>query len=133
MDMHRDTGFAGRLEVVSTGRRRRWSVEAKIRIVEESYSGHRQASATARRHDIPVPLLFKWRREYRQGKLGGSDVPTRFVPAVVTPQEPRALAVAPTGGGRMEIALAGGHRIAVGADVDAAALRIVAEVLEALR
>jgi len=27
MDMHRDSVFAGRLEVVSTGRRRRWSVE----------------------------------------------------------------------------------------------------------
>ena len=133
MDMHRDNGFAGRLEVVSTGRRRRWSVEAKIRIVEESYSGHRQASATARRHDIPVPLLFKWRRDYRQGRLGGAGTPTRFVPAVVTPQTPEPVAATPARGGGMEIALAGGHRIAVGADVDAAALRIVVDVLEDMR
>jgi transposase len=133
MDMHRDSGFAGRLEVVSTGRRRRWSVEEKVRIVEESYSGHRQASATARRHDIPVPLLFKWRRDYRRGTLGGSDAPTRFVPAVVMPEERKTLAEVPACVGRMEIALASGHRIAVGADVDAAALRIVVEVLEALR
>ena len=130
MDMHRDSGFAGRLEVVPTGRRRRWSVEEKIRIVEESFAGHRQASATARRHDIPVSLLFKWRREYRQGELGGAGAPTRFVPAVVTPEAPELIAAAPACGGRMEIALASGHRVAVGADVDAAALRVVVEVLE---
>jgi transposase len=136
--MHRDSGFAGRLQVVSTGRRRRWSVEEKIRIIEESFAGHRQASATARRHDIPVPLLFKWRREYRQGELGGgAGASTRFVPAVVTPEEPAAVASPASPGlrygacgGRMEIALAGGHRVAVGADVDAAALRVVVEVLE---
>lgn len=135
MDMHRDSGFAGRLHVVSTGRRRRWSVEEKIRIVEESFAGHRLASATARRHDIPVPLLFRWRRAYQRGELGGGapKALTRFVPAVVTPDEPAAIGppvASPAQGGRMEIALASGHRIAVGADVDAAALRIVVEVLE---
>ncbi|MEO1194319.1 MAG: hypothetical protein AAFY02_21405 [Pseudomonadota bacterium] len=31
-----------RLEVVNTGRRRRWSLAEKLRIVEESYQGHRQ-------------------------------------------------------------------------------------------
>jgi transposase len=34
------------------GRRRHWSDEDKIRIVEESFRGHRQGSATARRYGI---------------------------------------------------------------------------------
>jgi len=62
MDMARDSGFAGRLEVVSVGRRRRWSVEEKVRVVEESLGGHRRASATVRRYDISNSLLFKWRK-----------------------------------------------------------------------
>ena len=35
MDMHKDSVQVCRLEVVDTGRRRRWSVEEKRRIVEE--------------------------------------------------------------------------------------------------
>lgn len=130
MDMDRDSGFAGRLEVVETGRRRRWSIEEKIRIVEESLSGHRQASATARRHGISNSLLFRWRRAYRQGALGGADAPTRFLPAVVTANDMAQVPVTPVTGGRMEITLASGHRITVGADVDAAALARIVAVLE---
>ena len=130
MDMHRDSAFAGRLEVVSTGRRRRWSVEEKQRIVVESFSGHRQASATARRHDIPVSLLFKWRKDYRED---GAPSPSRFVPAIVTPCAPGPATASPVSGGRMEIALSNGHRVVVAADVDASALGLVVDVLEGRR
>lgn len=132
MDVHRDSGFAGRLEVVSTGRRRRWSAEEKIRIVEESLSGHRQASATARRHDIPTSLLFKWRREYREGCIGGAPMPVPFISAVVTPPAGTGNRHPPSGG-RMEIALPDGSCVSVGADVDPAALDRVLEVLERRR
>lgn len=130
MDMDKDSGFVGRLEVVEMGRRRRWSVEDKIRIVEESLAGHRQASATARRHGIPNPLLFKWRRDYRLGHLGGGSSSSGFVPAIVMPDD-AVLAPGPSAtGGRMEIVLAGGRRMIVAADVDTAALKRVLDVLE---
>jgi transposase len=48
MDILTDTRPISRLEIVDTGRRRRWPDEAKVRIVEESLSGPRLASATAR-------------------------------------------------------------------------------------
>lgn len=133
MDRHRDSGFVGRLEVVETGRRRRWSAEEKTRIVEESLTGHRQASATGRRHNIPNSLLFRWRKAYREGCLGGAVTSARFVPAVVTPcaGDP-ALAFAPSGG-RMEIVLTDGRRVVVGADVDEAALGRVLAALESRR
>jgi len=47
MDAH---SFSSRVEVLSvtdSGRRRRWTVEEKIRIVEESFSRPRAVSATA--------------------------------------------------------------------------------------
>ena len=47
-----------RLEVVETGRRRRWTEDEKLRIVAESLSGARQGSSTARRHGISRSLLM---------------------------------------------------------------------------
>lgn len=106
-----------RLEVVETGRRRRWSPDAKARIVEESLCGARQASATARRHGIAASLLFKWRKAYRAGELGDGGAAT-FMPAVVVPEG--AVSSPPTpspgrgrevAGGRMEIVAASGRRV----------------------
>ncbi|WP_245273260.1 transposase [Mesorhizobium sp. L2C084A000] len=59
-----------RLEIIDTGRRRRWSEGEKVRIVKAHYSAPRQASATARRHGISTPLLFAWRKAHREGRLG---------------------------------------------------------------
>ena len=53
-----------------------------------------------------------------------------FVPATITAAAaPRALPIPPAMPGRMEIVLAGGDRVIVGADVDAAALARVVKVL----
>jgi transposase len=134
MDMDRDSVFAGRLEVVETGRRRRWSEAEKVRIVAESLRGHRQASATARRHGIPNSLLFRWRREYRQGRLCADGSDGGFVPAMVVVDAPtKAPTEAPTdspAAGRMEIVALSGRRVIVGGDVDAAALARVLDVVE---
>ena len=70
MDDVTDTRHINRLEIVDTGRRRRWSAAEKLGIVEESFSGPRLASATARRHGISNQLLFAWRKAYREGQLG---------------------------------------------------------------
>lgn len=130
MDMHRDSGFVGRLEVVETGRRRRWSVVEKERIVEESFAGDRQASATARRYGISNSLLFKWRKAYREGRLGDRVSSAGFVPALVVGSDLETEGGPSAAGGRMEIVLAPGRRVIVGADVDAAALSRVLGVLE---
>src|SRR5256885_17110170 len=70
MDDLTDTRHLSRLEIVDTGRRRRWSAAEKLRIVEESFSGPRLASATARRHELSNQQLFAWRKAYREGCLG---------------------------------------------------------------
>ncbi len=62
MDVHKDSAVLSRIEVVETGRRRRWTNAEKIRIVEESFSGPRLVSATARRYGISRQLLLNWRK-----------------------------------------------------------------------
>jgi hypothetical protein len=52
MDSHKRSTQLERLEVVETGRRRRWSDDEKLRIVTESFEAPRAISSTARRHGI---------------------------------------------------------------------------------
>jgi transposase len=129
MTGHEDSFAVQRLAVVHTGRRRRWTPAEKLRIVEESFRGHRQVSATARRHDISPSLLFSWRKAFREECRGHTEV-IGFAPALIVADQvqPRRDG-AP--GGRMEIVTATGQRILVGADVDARALARVVAALEA--
>ena len=127
MDSHNDTRHISRLEIVDTGRRRRWSDKEKLRIVEESFSGPRLASATARRHGISNPLLFSWRKAYREGRLG--DIPG-FVPAMIALEQPEK----DTGpvGRRIEIVSANGRRVIVDRDVAVETLLRIVRGLETL-
>ena len=120
MDRHKDSGQVQRLEVVELGRRRRWTAEAKLRIVEESLTGHRQASVTARRYGISNALLFSWRKAYRAGVLSGRQ-PAGFMPLV--------MGAAPAGPGRLEIVTPSGYRVIVDAGVDETVLVQVLAIL----
>ena len=140
MDINTDSHQVSRLEVVDTGRRRRWSDAEKLRIVEESFSRPRYASTTARRYGLSGALLFSWRKAYREGRLG-DGVLDGFVPAVIVPESVAAAAStfanasadrcsSDVGGGRMEVVSAGGRRVVVGPDFDPQALLLLLAVLE---
>ena len=127
MDRHTETRQVQRLEVIETGRRRRWTPEAKLRIVEESYAGPRLASATARRHGLSGSLLSAWRKAFREGRLTDQE-PAGFAPAVILAEE---LAPSPPRtSGRIEIVSRSGHRVIVDGAVDGQALARVLDVLE---
>lgn len=83
MDVHKHSAFE-RLEIVETGRRRRWSDDEKLRIVMESQSEPRLVSATARRHGISRSQLGTWLRSFRAERPAAESEPA-FVPAVITP------------------------------------------------
>ena len=127
MDIITDSHQISRLEVVDTGRRRRWTDKEKLRIVAESLSEPRAASATARRHGSSRQQIFTWRRLHRERRLGGM---ASFVPATITP-EPLARAVEPVGG-RIEIVSVNGRRIIVDRDADIGAVLRLVRGLEAL-
>lgn len=129
MDGHKHSAQIERLEVVETGRRRRWSDDEKLKIVLESMQTPRAISSTARRHGISRSLLMTWRRVFRL-ELAGSDIPRAgFVRAVVATAETMAAEPA-RASGRMVIEIGKDRRVIVDADVDAAALARVLVVLE---
>src|SRR6266699_2063328 len=89
MDSHTHSPQIGRLEVVDTGRRRRWTEDEKLKIVLESLRAPRQVSATARRYGISRSLLLQWRRSFRVDQKGAAEQQIGFVPAMVVPQSQR--------------------------------------------
>jgi transposase len=147
MTDHTPISQVSRLDVISTGARRRWTLAEKQRIVAESYGAPRLVSATARRNGLSVSQLFTWRRLAREGRLVDADYAATFVQAVIgcgpltsgvaslaehveaaaenSPCSPRP-AVAP---GRIEIMLMCGRRVVVDNDFDSAALARVLAVL----
>ena len=109
-------------------RRRLWSTDEKRRIVAETFEVGASVSIVARRHDLNANMLFTWRREF--GASTATASAQTFVPAVIGREPIPAFSTAPAvPAGRMEIALTGGDRVIVGADVDAAALARVIKVL----
>ncbi len=135
MDSHTHSAFS-RLEIVEAGRRRRWSEDEKVRIVLESLAAPRLVSATARRHGISRAQLLAWRRSLRFERLEGASV-AGFVPAVVVPEPSSPPSPPPSSGkpngsraGRIEIVLSRGRRVIVDAEVDAAALSRILDVLD---
>jgi len=59
---------AQRIEVITgVERRRRWSVEEKIQLVEESNRPGMSVSYVARKHGIAPSQLFTWRRHMADG------------------------------------------------------------------
>src|ERR1700743_122967 len=82
MDSDRRSAQLERLEVVDTGRRRRWCEDEKLKIVLESLQAPRPVAATARRYGVSRSLLLRWRRSFRPEPKDAVDQPG-FVPAMV--------------------------------------------------
>jgi transposase len=49
--------------------RRDYSLEFKLKIVRETLMPGASVSIVARRHDLNSNMLFRWRREYKNGEL----------------------------------------------------------------
>jgi transposase len=137
----------GVVEII-TGRerRRRWSIEQKLKVVGETQEPGARVSQVAARHGVCESLVFSWRRQAREGSLVSSDVPV-FLPVqmseaapltVVSPvspshldeKSPSSMARPRSQAGLIEIELGDGRQVRVGSDVNLAALR---RVLIALR
>src|SRR5437762_4796768 len=123
MDSDRRSAEVERLEVVDTGRRRRWSEDEKLKIVLESLQAPRQVAATARRYGVSRSLLLRWRRSFRPEPKDAAHQ-SGFVPAMVVAES--GLTPCPvtpaTSGGSIEIEFAAGARMRITGTVDAATL-----------
>ena len=77
-----------RIEVITGGGRRRWTVDEKAQIVSETLESGAVVSVIARRHGLSPQQLFAWRREARKRTAPTADLLPGFVPAVVDLAEP---------------------------------------------
>ena len=130
MDSNKCSTQLERLEVVETGRRRRWSDDEKLRIVTESFEAPRAISSTARRHGISRSLLMTWRRAFGPGQpISPQSEQSGFARVVLAAEVEPAVAATATSG-QMVIVVGRDRRVIVDAGVDAAALARVLQVLE---
>ena len=75
-------GKTEQIEVNTSGqRRRRWSAEQKVAIVQETYVPGMSVSVVARRHGIMPNQLFTWRRLYAESALSAAAGGEEVVPA----------------------------------------------------
>jgi transposase len=123
------------IEIISgRERRRRWSVEEKLRIVAETHEPGASVRAVAARHDVYPNLLRTWRRLVGQGRLAVTPaagfMPVRMIEPALPPVAPRLPAVDRPAADTIEISLPDGSRVRVGSDVNLTALR---RVMTALR
>ena len=120
-----------RAEVLRAERRRRWSLDDKAQLVAETLEPGACVSEIARRNDLVPSLLFTWRRQARVRTVTPAPV---FLPVQVAPvppaAEPPPARRRRKAAGSIEIDIGSGRRLTVGADVDAAALARVLDVLE---
>ena len=131
MDSHTNSDQVERLEVVDSGRRRRWSEDEKLKIVLESLTAPRQVSATARRYGVARSQLLQWRRSFRPERNESPERSISFVPAVVVsePEHSPSAAAGLAAEAAIEIDFTSGARMRITGAVDPATLRAAVEAL----
>jgi transposase len=113
-------------------RRRRWSLEEKLRILAQSVAPGSSASLVCRLHGISSGQLYTWRRQFRTGELTGF-APVRLAPPI---EELAPVNLAPTlpepdrpVDGTIEVELPSGVKLRLTGAVDEVALRRVLAAL----
>ena len=125
--------------ITGVERRRRWSLEEKLRIVAETEQPGLGIAEIARRYEISRGLLWNWRSQARRGVLKPESppvfLPVRTLRDPTTGDDARHVTLpAPAGaeqssGGKIEITLPDGTSVKVGHDVGMTTLRRVMTVL----
>jgi transposase len=116
--------------ITGVGGRRRWTVDDKARIVEETLEPGATVSVVARRHGLTPQQLFAWRREARKRSVASEAAGPSFIPAMVelaSTHRRRRQPVAPMAAIELDI---GGVRVRIG---EGAKASIVSAVIRALK
>jgi len=77
----RMTSTADRVEIITSGQRRRWTAAEKMRLVEETFVPGMTVSLVARQNGVNPNQLFTWRRLAAQGALTATGAEEEVVPA----------------------------------------------------
>ena len=112
-------------------RRRRWTVEVKRRIAEESFEASASVAQLSQKYAVNANQIFQWRKQYREGRLENSTS-INLLPvtvsreAVVPAANPRNGSC--QGAGSLKIELPKGT-LRIAGSVDLAVLRTALECL----
>jgi transposase len=130
-------------EVISTVRRRRsWSTEEKVAILDAAFRPGGSVTAAADRFDVSRALIYLWRKQVRAGLIPGVTISeagaAAFAPVAVVPDTPAQ--IAPTSSERpnrgrrhvgvIEVRLVNGRTIRAAESIDPAALARIAAALD---
>lgn len=126
-----DTFVAGSLS--DRRRYRRWSAEAKRAICLETRGPGVSVAQVAQRHSLNANLIFKWLRDARFAPGGMLEAAPVFLPVQLrdgeVPMEPSVVASESDSRSRVEIVLAGGHRLTASGAFDGEAVARLLAVL----
>lgn len=112
-------------------RRRQWSAEDELRILEEASAPEASAAEVARRHDLLPQQIYTWRRQLRapdhvsHGTVSFLPVDLRADAAAQGKPAPR-----PSLPGQIEIGLTNGRTLRIDVDANVDVLRRVIRVVE---
>ena len=140
--------MSGRVEILgAVERRRRWTAEEKVAILDDAFGGGSSVAEVSERRGVSRALIYYWRRQAREGTIPAVGMTTpaeaSFVPvrietlagrAVSAPAAPAAArrstersSRSKVSGGLVEIALCNGRIVRFDAGIDPEALaRLVA-------
>lgn len=133
-----------RMEIV-TGRerRRRWSEDSKLEILQEVATSGLSVAEVARRHDVVPQQIYIWRRQLlaKVKAESGHSASPRFLPVAVVseteaPDAPQCERIADKPRGtarqaRIEIRCKGGRVLRVESGIDPAVLQALIRSVEA--
>lgn len=117
-------------------RRRRWTAEQKLALVEDVSRPGASVAAVADRHGVSRSLLFDWRRQVREGTMPGvarAEAASALVPVRVVPNAPPPRSSIPRPGrsaASIEVVLTNGRILRVAETIRPEVLRHVAAALE---
>lgn len=118
-----DSGHYG--DGVARRTKRLWTDEEKRSICLQTAAPGVSVAQVARRYAVNANLIFKWLRDPRFAPAPASALPpseeARFLPVDIV-AETRSAPAAPAAGNRIEIELAGGHRMRISGSYDPEAL-----------
>jgi transposase len=77
----RMTSTSDRVEIITSGQRRRWTAAEKMRLVEETVVPGMTVSLVAGQNGVNPNQLFTWRRLAAQGALTATGAEEEVVPA----------------------------------------------------
>lgn len=112
-------------------RRRRWSVEDKLKIVREAFSPGSSIASVARRHDVCRSQIYQWRRAFRLGWLRVDEKVIDFHPVEICDEAPIVVAdaVEPSGDIQVTISLRGNRVLSFSSTVSSDEIkRLIAAV-----